>query len=441
MANGKVSKLAISSRIIVICLQFIANVLIPDHNPDVFKSPKTLSSTPFIIDKLSEFLFGGFRRWDAEYFLHIAEYGYTYENNLAFYPLYPIIIHYCTKIALAMTFYTCSFRAASLVVSILLNVYFFHRGANCLYELTQRIFGDPNKSWMAVVLFCFNPASIFFSAPYSESLYCWLSFSLMLSCVNHLPFYKTTAALGLSILCRSNGFLNIGYPVYFTFRKIYLKKNFWDLFKLVAILGLALIPLSIFNFFMFQNFCLQSSDVQHSHFIIEYAKQRNYVLAGPRISSNSPWCDENIPFPYSYVQNHYWDLGFLKYYKFRQIPNFSLAFPILLFLFTNIFRCMKKLYSHFNINGFSSTLKEWKSLPFILHCLILVIFCTLFVYIQVCTRLLASANPCLFWFAADCLPKTFDQINFKRKYSLLLYWFGGYFLIGTTLFCNFYPWT
>uniref|UniRef100_A0A162B1D6 GPI mannosyltransferase 2 n=1 Tax=Daucus carota subsp. sativus TaxID=79200 RepID=A0A162B1D6_DAUCS len=62
----------------------------------------------------------------------------------------------------------------------------------------------------ASILFCFNPASIFFSSIYSESLYALLSIGgichLMSGAKN-----KSTLWFALSVLARSNGVLNAGY--------------------------------------------------------------------------------------------------------------------------------------------------------------------------------------------------------------------------------------
>lgn len=42
-----------------------------------------------------------------------------------------------------------------------------------------------------------------------------------------------------------------------------------------------------------------------------------------------PWCAWRVPSVYAHVQSSYWNVGALRYYQWRQIPNFLLAAPAL----------------------------------------------------------------------------------------------------------------
>mgnify|MGYP002050440369 CR=1 FL=1 len=39
------------------------------------------------------------------------------------------------------------------------------------------------------------------------------------------------------------------------------------------------------------------------------------------------WCRERVPSIYAHVQRTYWNVGFLRYYELKQLPNFALAAP------------------------------------------------------------------------------------------------------------------
>ncbi|XP_037952812.1 GPI mannosyltransferase 2-like [Teleopsis dalmanni] len=443
----KVTKLAISSRVILLTLQLLTNLILSDHKPDVFRAPILHNNNETRVtnwlDKTVQTCLGGLRHWDGEYFLHIAEHGYTYENTLAFYPLYPVTINIlassCDYLPLHL-----SARSWTLLVGVLINIYCFCKAANVLYALTQRIFNDSNKSWNAALLFCFNPASMFFTATYSESLFCWLTLEVMLGYATRTRFGLATIILGLSIVTRSNGFINMGFLVYFMLRDciVYSKSYVWTVVKIFIHGITALIPLTFFFCYAYQQFCTSHKISRYPQEIVDYAHERNYVLAGTRLPNESPWCDQSIPYPYSYVQSHYWKVGFLRYYEIKQLPNFMLALPILSFLCYHCYVYLKHLckillpkYSLLYI------VKEYKSLPFVLEALFLSCFCLFFVHIQVSTRLLCSSTPCIYWFAADYMPKTFDQIRFRSKIGLIVQWFGIYYVLGAILFSNNFPWT
>ncbi|XP_034103987.1 GPI mannosyltransferase 2 [Drosophila albomicans] len=447
----KVTKLALSSRLIVLAVQLVSNWVVPDHKPDVFRMPLppegyTKGPLPWL-DKLIVGCLNGLRHWDGEYFLHIANNLYTYENTLAFYPLYPTMVRYIAM-ACQSLYVPLSMQSLTLVVGVALNVWLFCEAANLLYQLTQRMFNDLNKSWNAALIFCFNPASIFFSAVYSESCFAYTSFFLMLECVKpHQKFNYIRIGVSLSacIMCRSNGLIALGFPLYFFLRHVLLTANAKrcrQVFKMTLAVIVPLIILHAYYFYIYRLYCIPSVKVNIPQHVQAYASERNYLLAG-RGPEGSPWCQYTLPFPYNYVQSNYWDVGFLRYYQWSQLPNFILALPMLLFM---NWHCCDYLWS-FATRKWAPTaswrdvLKVQKTLPFVLHGAFLTLVCALFVHIQVSTRLLASATPIFYWFAADHMPRSLDQLKFRTKAGALFFWCTVYCACGTVLFSNNYPWT
>lgn len=467
-SKWNVKQLAGMSRLIVICLQFIFNILIPDHVHDagVFIAPKDhLASKSY--DWIVELLFGGFRRWDAAHYLFIAEHGYVYEGTLAFQILYPFSIRFLTDIcSVFLPSDFVSIRELSLVVAVIMNIIFFVMAAQTLHHLTDIVFGDRRKANVAVFLFCISPASIFFSAPYTESLFAWLSFSVMKMSTSDKHSLNIFVPLGLSLICRSNGFVNFGFLFYFAMKQVFqefsIEKGVHILVKIIKITVLALIPYIILQIYNYNLFC-REFDFAHVNHVVVFARENNLILSGTYSGNNdkSPWCGENIPISYTYVQNTYWNVGFFKYYKIKQIPNFLWASPI---LFIFLFHCFKYLKANKNITrnlGIYGKCKEVNNsdklmFPFIIHGLFLTIFCICIVHIQVTTRLLASSSPALYWFCADYFIPEHDIVLKKRntrpgasnvmqqflepKKVILLY-FYGYTVMGAIMFCNFFHWT
>jgi phosphatidylinositol glycan class V len=469
MQTTNITKLAIFSRLFVILLQICSNHLIEDHDAGVFRSPQDPLLKPKKCDKIVDFLLDGLRRWDAEYFLHISEHGYTYENTLAFFPLYPLcikMIRYCV----VYVFPFLSIRALSLLIGVTLNIIFFAKAANVLFELGKKVLRDQRKAEIATVLFCFNPASIFFTAPYSESLYSFLSFSLMLKCLEDINSVLIVIPLSLSILSRSNGLINIGFVVYYGLKKMFIQNtvlSFITIFlKTISILIIIAFHYGLMQVYNYYLYCFQKN-FHLPDFIKNFAIDNDLVLAGNKTEGASPWCSYNLPISYSYVQEHYWNVGYLNYYEIKQIPNFLLAFPIIFIIFYNSFKYFMRAQSYcyrlgiFNLKHSvlrKVSIADQNLFVFVVHAIALSVFCILFIHIQVTTRLIASANPVIYWFCADyfmgilqankkdddkteVILNIFDikRLNFTQK--LIIYYFLGYYALGTILFSNFLPWT
>jgi len=53
-----------------------------------------------------------------------------------------------------------------------------------------------------------------------------------------------------------------------------------------------------------------------------------------------PWCDNFPPSVYSFVQQHYWNVGFLRYWTVSNLPLFLIALPMLSLLLLTGLTCL-----------------------------------------------------------------------------------------------------
>jgi hypothetical protein len=109
---------------------------------------------------------GSLARWDAIWYLSIAHSGYAAAGTPAFFPLYPLTVRAAafgigSSGVLLLASYAVS--AACLIV-----------GLTLLHKLVELELG-PRFARPALMLVALWPAALFFSAPYSESLFLALS--------------------------------------------------------------------------------------------------------------------------------------------------------------------------------------------------------------------------------------------------------------------------
>ncbi|OMO80937.1 GPI mannosyltransferase 2-like protein [Corchorus capsularis] len=223
--QNRVFKSAILSRLLLLILTVIWRTLLSPYdtsapiNPSCLNDHSTSAPTPPLFPSLGSAIENGVV-WDSVYFVRIAQCGYEYEQSYAFLPLLPICISILSRTVFAPLVFLIGHRAVlALSGYVVCNVAFVF-AAIYLYRLSVIVLKDPNAALRASVLFCFNPASIFYSSIYSESLYALLS-------VGGLYYLSSGAniiaviCLALSGLARSNGVLNAGYFGFQTMHQVY----------------------------------------------------------------------------------------------------------------------------------------------------------------------------------------------------------------------------
>jgi len=204
-----------------------------------------------------------------------------------------------------------------------------------LYSLVRRIIPAEQErkreiAFIAACLHTFSPAGLFLSAPYGESTFAFTTFLGILCYVraqeqhrlpaqqSHLPkaawILLSGFSFALSTLFRSNGLL---HGTIFLFDAIACLRIF---FKAPNASNLGhLISIILAGSFIAIGFALPQA--------IAYFQ---YCTPEP----TRPWCSHLPPSIYSWVQKHYWNVGFLSYWTPNNIPLFLLAAPMLAVLST-----------------------------------------------------------------------------------------------------------
>ncbi|KAG7983962.1 hypothetical protein I3843_04G133000 [Carya illinoinensis] len=395
------------------------------------------------------------------YFLRIAHCGYEYGKSYAFLPLLPLTISFLSRTVFAPLVPLIGYRAVlGLSGYVINNVTFVFTAIN-FYKLSVIILKDSDSALWASILFCFNPALVFYSAIYSESLYALFS----IGGIYHLVTGGNSIAvllLALSTCARSNGVLNAGYFCFQTLHQAYdavfVKKHAYLAVQVLISGALRCIciftPFIAFQAYGYYNICL-----------------------GHSINEMRPWCKARLPLLYNCIQSHYWGVGFLRYFQLKQLPNFLLASPILslalpsveeknssavLFSLETVQRSSiarfpgkssSKIQGHHNLRQRKHMTRgdpvalplendslaklgylTVSCLPFILQLAFMAATAFFVMHVQVATRFL-SASPPLYWFASKLM------VQRKRWAYLIWAYSAAYILLGSSLFSNFYPFT
>ncbi|KAJ2637287.1 ER membrane glycoprotein subunit of the GPI transamidase complex-like protein, partial [Coemansia sp. RSA 1694] len=306
-----VVKYAAASRVAAMVLGVASNAIIDDYD----------ASTSLILPDASSALEGALRalahvfvRWDAFYFLHIADTGYVHEQEHAFFPLLPLLMRLVAGTVLAPLAGRVDRRVVLALAGLLVSNVSFVLAAATLYALGCATLRNERLAYVAALLFVAAPASAFMSAVYTESLFAWLVFSALLLAARR-RYVCAALCLCVSGLCRSNGVLYAGFFVW----DLVVCSDAWrgrryGALAVQAVRAALLVAVSALGFAAFQ---------AYGHRM--FCQQRQAAGAA---AVRRPYCDATLSTIYGFVQAEYWDVGFLKYYTARQLPNFALAAPM-----------------------------------------------------------------------------------------------------------------
>ncbi|MDP3973676.1 MAG: mannosyltransferase family protein [Candidatus Daviesbacteria bacterium] len=123
------------------------------------------------------------RNWDGGHFLGIAENGYKYSFQHAFFPLYPLLIKFLFPI------FPNHHALGGVVISILATLI----GLNLLYQMVLTQY-DKNLAQKVILSILFFPMSFYFLVVYSEGLFFMFSVACFYFVRKNNLFLATLAA-------------------------------------------------------------------------------------------------------------------------------------------------------------------------------------------------------------------------------------------------------
>ncbi|QDS75123.1 hypothetical protein FKW77_007505 [Venturia effusa] len=302
----------------------------------------TLPSTTSISGRIAQKL----TRWDGIYFASSAERGYQHEQEWAFGWGFTRAIAYLAKHVPLMNstlLNTIYYGIIIANVSHLLSVLVLHRLALALPLGKKK--STSGFALTAATLHILSPAGLFLSAPYAESTFSLLSFLGQFLYVSSFSTSSTSynikndallllagICFGISSTVRGNGLLS---------GIIFLHDAcLWACMVLdrigIPILSFKIVP-AIFREGMHEFPARRLPATIISGLLVglgfatpQYVAWTDYCSAG--VANKRPWCERLPPSIFSWVQQEYWGVGFMKYWRLSNIPLFLLAAPMLYIL-------------------------------------------------------------------------------------------------------------
>ncbi|KAL4729096.1 ER membrane glycoprotein subunit of the GPI transamidase complex-like protein [Fusarium chlamydosporum] len=361
-------------------------------------------------------------RWDALYFMHDAVKGKVYEQEWAFGIGMPAAVRSICRVL--------NLQSWEPLVAIAISHVSHLVAVLALYQLTIVLCNDRKLAYLASVVHILSPAGLFISAPYAESPFACLSFigNLLyaISLKNSPDSLKRNIAVvgaglsyGVSCTLRSNGLFG---GVLFAVEAVKCLLAVLDGFTISKVLRLCA-PI-IGGLLVAIGFVAPQ--------VLAWMRYCN----GQGINGDQrPWCRNRIPSIYTFVQEEYWDVGFLKYWTPNQIPLFLLAAPMLTILIKSGTELMREPSRGLRAMtaGTDGQCRLLVRTLAVVQTLLALLAITNY-HVQIISRL-SSGYPVWYWWVAACL---MDKQRQSLGYGVIVF-ITMYAAIQGGLYASFLP--
>ncbi|PYH45293.1 DUF409 domain protein [Aspergillus saccharolyticus JOP 1030-1] len=388
-----------------------------------------------------------FVRWDSIYFVHIAQNGYVFEQEWAFGYGYTQALAHLTSAIQHFTGWGGEVILA--IEAILLSHIAHYLSVLALYRLSVNVFGNDTTTQRLICLLSsalhiICPAGAFLSAPYGESLFSFL---------NITGFYLYSSAyldnkngkrlsgdiksvLSAVLFCaattvRSNGILS---GILFAYdASLQLRRVVSQSLSLNACAHLLVALISG---------CIIASGL----ILPQYLAHIAYCAEN---TTSRPWCQWYVPSIYGWVQSHYWNVGFLRYWSLSNLPLFVLAMPMLAILCRSSFWALDMAVPFIYpraLSGIDHASSSATTASLLLRLAapqgILALLALTSYHVQIINRI-ASGYPLWYWYLVYLVSGNWGQIppsiQHSRTFKSAVQSMVAYALVQATLFGSFLP--
>ncbi|KAF8254144.1 mannosyltransferase [Wilcoxina mikolae CBS 423.85] len=377
--------------------------------------------------RLLETICNSLTRWDAIYFIKVAERGYMNEQEWAFGWGFTRAIVITSKVLSIIPGYNQLGHPDAEIASAILLSNACHLGSVfVLYQLTLLCSNNASRrpkemAWLVSVLHILSPAGLFLSAPYSESLFSFLAFTGTYIFAWSLEAVKAEQHLWGNVLTllsatvfsaactvRSNGLLN-GILFLFEFATALFSLHDLKIWSFVRVASLGIGGLVIGGglvlpqYIAYQEFCTPDA--------------------------LRPWCLKLVPSIYTWVQDIYWNVGPFRYWTLSNLPLFLLATPTLVVLLqSGAWAWADSQMNPDIVNRLA------------ISQLLLAVMAIIAYHVQIITRLSSGCVVWYWWIAVKIMDEGRQTVpGSTGGSSWILRWMVMYSLIQGVLFAGFLP--